>query len=394
MRLVWVAPFFLSRRIALSRHTLCPLFRLQARTSRWNWLASGQAKHRRFSSRTHCRCLPLRSAFRLLGRSLTYWEVVDVAFNSEPGRIDFHLAFASGTRFACPHCGAEYQPVHDTLERDWRHLNFSQLQAYIHAKVPRVRCNSCAKTTPRSGCPGRAPTAVLPDGWRPCWSPYARRWQSLRSLNCLASTADASGVPLDHFVDQAHAQEDFSTVTSVGLDETASRRGHNHISLFHRPPACALRLRRAKSPGRSPVCRCARGSWRLCREHPRTSVWSVWICRRTTRLACVSICPGPHTFDEFHIIQLVNKVVDEVRRQEVKRAPERRCPRYIWIKDKPTWSNRQIAQFADLKSRNLKTHHAFRIQETLRKIFHSTQSTVPAEPLLDKWYSWAQCVRF
>jgi len=32
---------------------------------------------------------------------------------------------------------------------------------------------------------------------------------------------------LDHYVDQAHAQEDFSTVTSAGLDETASQRGHN-----------------------------------------------------------------------------------------------------------------------------------------------------------------------
>jgi len=96
------------------------------------------------------------------------------------------------------------------------------------------------------------------------------------------------------------------------------------------------------------------------------------------------------TFEEFHIIQLVNKTIDEVRRQEVKRAPERRCTRYIWLKDKLTWSNRQIAQFADLKSRNLKTHRAFRIQETLREIFHSAQSTVPAEPLLDKWYSWAR----
>jgi len=38
---------------------------------------------------------------------------------------------------------------------------------------------------------------------------------------------------LDHYVDQAHAQEDFSTVTSAGLDETASQRGHNDISLFH-----------------------------------------------------------------------------------------------------------------------------------------------------------------
>ena len=45
-------------------------------------------------------------------------EVVDVAFDSESGRIDCHLAFAPGTRFACPHCGAEHQPVYDTLERD------------------------------------------------------------------------------------------------------------------------------------------------------------------------------------------------------------------------------------------------------------------------------------
>jgi len=28
------------------------------------------------------------------------WKVVDVAFDPEPGRIDFHFAFASGTRFA------------------------------------------------------------------------------------------------------------------------------------------------------------------------------------------------------------------------------------------------------------------------------------------------------
>jgi len=34
---------------------------------------------------------------------------------------------------------------------------------------------------------------------------------------------------LDHYVDRAHAQEDFSTVTSVGLVETASRRGHSYM---------------------------------------------------------------------------------------------------------------------------------------------------------------------
>jgi len=66
------------------------------------------------------------------------------------------------------------------------------------------------------------------------------------------------------------------------------------------------------------------------------------------------------TVDEFHAIQLVNKAVDEVRRQEVKRVPELRRTRYI-RKDKHAWSNCQKAPFAELKCRNLKTHHGFRI---------------------------------
>ena len=99
------------------------------------------------------------------------------------------------------------------------------------------------------------------------------------------------------------------------------------------------------------------------------------------------------TFDEFHVIQLVNKAIDEVRRQEVKRALELRRTRYIRLKDKHAWSNRQKAPFAELKRRNLKTHHGFRIQETLCEIFHSAQSAAQAEPLLGGWYSWARLCR-
>jgi len=74
------------------------------------------------------------------------WKVAEVAFDPQAGRIDFGVGFAAGSRFVCPHCGAEHQPVHDTQEREWRHLNFFQYQAYIRAKVPRVRCEACGKT--------------------------------------------------------------------------------------------------------------------------------------------------------------------------------------------------------------------------------------------------------
>lgn len=75
------------------------------------------------------------------------WEVVDAAFDVDRGRIDFHVGFTSGARFPCPHCDGEGQPVYDTRERSWRHLNFLQYHAQLHAQVPRVDCHTCDRTT-------------------------------------------------------------------------------------------------------------------------------------------------------------------------------------------------------------------------------------------------------
>ena len=50
---------------------------------------------------------------------------------------------AAGSRFTGPHCDAADCPVHDTEQMTWRHLNFSQHQAYLHARVPRVYCTRC-----------------------------------------------------------------------------------------------------------------------------------------------------------------------------------------------------------------------------------------------------------
>jgi transposase len=74
------------------------------------------------------------------------WEVTDVRFDPQAGRIDLEVAFAKGSRFACPACGVPGQPVHDTRKRSWQHLSFFQYRAYLHAHLPRVRCEACGKT--------------------------------------------------------------------------------------------------------------------------------------------------------------------------------------------------------------------------------------------------------
>ena len=95
-----------------------------------------------------------------------------------------------------------------------------------------MRCAACGKTTQEE----------VP--WARAGSGFSVLMEALIVTLCQAMTvrqvAQLLGVSamrlwrtLDHYVDQARAQEDFSAVAAVGLDETAARRGHDDISLFH-----------------------------------------------------------------------------------------------------------------------------------------------------------------
>ena len=319
------------------------------------------------------------------------WEVVDAAFDPAGGHLDLQLGFASGARFACPCCGAQHQGVHDTLERTWRHLNFFQYQALLHAKVPRVRCQACGKTS------------QVPLPWAREGSGFTLLMEALLVSLCQAmavrQVAQLLAVSdmrvwrtLDHYVDQARAQEDFSMVSSIGLDETAARRGHDYISLFH--DLDAGRLLFGCEGRKSEVLDSFAEDLEAhagCAENVKAVCVDMSASYRSgieTHLPWAEI-----TFDEFHVIQLVNKALDEVRRQEVKDHPCLKRTRYIWLKDKRDWSNHQTIEFHDLKRLNLKTHRAFRIKEALREIFHTAPDRQSAEPLLKRWYSWARRCR-
>ncbi len=66
------------------------------------------------------------------------WRVAECSF--EQRRLELRIDFDKGARFACPECAADGCPVHDTETKTWRHLDFFEHEAYLTARVPRVRC--------------------------------------------------------------------------------------------------------------------------------------------------------------------------------------------------------------------------------------------------------------
>ncbi len=71
------------------------------------------------------------------------WHVASVAFDAAKKRLDIHLDFARGGRFPCPACDKVDCGVHDTEIKEWRHLDFFQHQAFLHARTPRIDCPDC-----------------------------------------------------------------------------------------------------------------------------------------------------------------------------------------------------------------------------------------------------------
>ncbi|MGH3934004.1 MAG: transposase family protein, partial [Pseudonocardiaceae bacterium] len=70
------------------------------------------------------------------------WRVTRSEFDAEATRLDLYLGFERGARLACPakDCAHGGCPVHDTVDKTWRHLDFFQHKALLPARLPRVRC--------------------------------------------------------------------------------------------------------------------------------------------------------------------------------------------------------------------------------------------------------------
>jgi len=158
------------------------------------------------------------------------WRVVGATFDPEQGRLDLRIDFSRGARFACPEGDEPACPVHDTEAKTWRHLDFFQHQAYLHARVPRVRC-------PTHGVRQvQLPWARPGSGFTLLFEALLLEFAPHMPVAAIARMVDEHDTRiwrvLEHYVAAARADLDLSQVRNVGMDETSARRGQDYVSLF------------------------------------------------------------------------------------------------------------------------------------------------------------------
>ena len=66
------------------------------------------------------------------------WFVAGVRFDEASKVLTVGIDFTAGTRFAVEGASGEH-PVHDTVTKSYRHLNFFQHECVLEVRTPRVK---------------------------------------------------------------------------------------------------------------------------------------------------------------------------------------------------------------------------------------------------------------
>ena len=313
------------------------------------------------------------------------WTVTRSDFDTEAHRLDIHIDFAPGSRFPCPHCGAADCPAYDTEQMTWRHLNFFQHQAYLNARVPRVRCDTCGIRK------AHVPWARPDSGFTLLFEALLMTLVSAMPVRTVARMVGEHDTRLwrvlHHYVDQARARNDASDVTRVAIDETAARRGHDYITLFVDIDQARVLFATER---RDAATVAAFADDLTAHDGDPTAIREVCIDMSPAFIKGVSdsLPNAAITFDKFHAVRIVNEAVDQVRRAEQKRQGLLRGTRYIWLRNPANLSDRQRATLEHLPKRHLKTARAYQIRLGFQDLYDHTTAAAAADHL-KRWYFWA-----
>lgn len=330
----------------------------------------------------------MRELFRAAMGLSAPWVVSKIEFSAEQHQLDLWVDFPAGSRFACPECGREGCGAYDSAERTWRHLNFFEHKTFLHARQPRIEC-------PEHG----VKTAAVP------WSRPGSGFTLLMEAFILVlvqggmTAAQAARLidehdtrlwrVLQHYVEQARAAADFSAVKVIGVDETSRRRGHNYVTVFAELGAEQTRVLFVTEGKDAATVEAfkndleAHGGKTEQIEEASLDMSAAFIRGLKDEFPKAQL-----TFDNFHLMQLLGKAVDQVRREEQRTHPELKGTRYVWLKNDWTRTEKQAQLFGELRTSHLATVRATHIKSVFQDAF-AFQDVADAEPFLKHWYFWA-----
>jgi transposase len=310
------------------------------------------------------------------------WYIAGINFEPDHKKLRVRVDFEVGSHFAVPAQLGDH-PVHDTVTKTYRHLNFFQHECELEVRVPRVKC------------PDGSVRQVTPP-WAGKLSGFTLLFEAFVMLLCREMTfsgvARVTGLSVhrvmamcERYVNAAVSAADFSEVRRVAIDETSRAKGHDYVSLF--ADAQARKVIYVAEGNEAVAVEGFAANLRAHHGKPTQievvsiDMWPAFIRGVTDHLPNAQI-----TFDKFHVIAHASTAIDKTRRLEQKLDPSLKGLRWALLKDRSKLNAAQRTEIDTLLAHmtTKRTARAWHYREQLREILTRKQPHV-VRALLNRW---------
>jgi transposase len=310
------------------------------------------------------------------------WFVSSVAFAEKAKTLTVLIDFKVGSHFAVSgHEGIH--PVHDTVTKTYRHLNFFEHECHLQVRTPRVKLPNGSVRLVEPDFAGRL------NGFTLLFEAFilmlARQMPFAGVSRIVGESPHRVLAVCQKYVEMACGLADYSDVSALAIDETSRARGHSYVTL-----AADAKARKVLFVTEGRDAKTIEELSEYLEEHgcPAHNITSASIDMSPAFIAGVSqhLPNARITFDKFHVIGHASTAVDKMRRIEQKGDKSLKGMRWTLLKDS---AKLNVAAAADLNALIAKltvkrTARAWVYKEQLREILDRKQINV-VRTMLEHW---------
>lgn len=315
------------------------------------------------------------------------WGVEEVKVEPKEKKVEVVVGYEEGTLWGDEE--GRRLPIHDHVERRWRHLDSCGFETVIRCRVPRVQ-----------GPDGDVWTIPVP--WSQPGSRYTVAFESFAIAVLLATKGVAAAAGLlglgwdavhgimERAVERGLLRRDLEGLSYLGLDEKSFKHDSKFVSVMYDLKASrVLEVMEGKDEltGRM-----------ILETLPDEALDAIQAAAMDMSLsyeaAVKAIIPQADiVHDRYHISANLNEAVDQVRRSENKAKVEEgddtlKGTRQLWLSSPHSHSKEEQAEFAQLQKQHLKISRAWAIKEAFVAFWSCTDEQA-GRAFFKKWYNWA-----
>jgi len=307
--------------------------------------------------------------------------------NSSRPTIEVAIHPRKNGRPICSGCG-EVRPGYDRLqERRFEFVPLWGIAVYFVYAMRRVACPTCGIKVER--VPWAEGKSRLTTSYK--W--FLARWAKRM---CWKDVAIAFRVGWDsvyeavkHAVSWGLAHRDLDGIEAIGIDEVQWHRGHKYQTVVYQLDEGRKRLLWI-GPDRT-----AKTLLRFFRTlgKPRTAAIQ-FVCsdmwRPYLKVIAKKASQAVHILDRFHIMQRMNKAIDEVRASEARQLkqdgyePVLKGSRWLLLKRPENLTEKQAVKLQEILQYNLKSVRSHLMKEDFQRFWEYSSATW-AGKFLDQW---------